>query len=285
MIGGGIVTADPYTAMEALRCRYVFVGIESANDAVLKSMRKGITLEHIEKALGMLKKAGLNSRSGLIFGDAVETFDTAVFSLNWFDNNRSKYRMFVDMIIAFPGSTLYKRAVRNGVIPDKVRFLKDGCPIVNVSAMGNEGFSRLISLVEDTMNINIPCRYMHSPIEVCNVNDVEAAINLLTYRCPYILPKEWYSLAKLGAYNIHPSLLPKYAGLNPWKAIIANEERVNGVTVHRISERVDNGEIIYQRSYVIDMADTIIVAREKSDMIAMGLMNVFMESMIGKIEI
>ncbi len=130
------------------RCRYVFVGVESANDEVLKSMRKGITLNQIETALDMLKDAGLNSRSGVIFGDTEETYDTAMFTLKWFLRNNNRYRMFVDMIIAFPGSVLYKRACQSGVIPNPVRFLQEGCPIVNVSKMSNSEFAEIVQKVE-----------------------------------------------------------------------------------------------------------------------------------------
>ena len=130
------------------RCRYLFVGVESADDRVLKSMRKGITLAQIERALDMLRDAGLNSRSGVIFGDAVETFESAMFTLNWFKKNYTKYRMFVDMIIAFPGSALYKRACESGVIPNPVEFLKDGCPIVNVSKMNDKEFVDLVTIIE-----------------------------------------------------------------------------------------------------------------------------------------
>lgn len=130
------------------RCRYLFVGVESADDKVLKSMRKGITLAQIEEALDMLKNAGLNSRSGVIFGDTVETFESAMFTLDWFKKNYTKYRMFVDMIIAFPGSTLYKRGCESGVIPNPVDFLKDGCPIVNVSQMKDDEFAQLVNIIE-----------------------------------------------------------------------------------------------------------------------------------------
>ena len=130
------------------RCRYLFVGVESADDRVLKSMRKGITLEQIERALDMLRNAGLNSRSGIIFGDTVETFESAMFTLNWFKKNYTKYRMFVDMIIAFPGSVLYKKACENGVIPNPIEFLKDGCPIVNVSQMTEQEFVDLVTIIE-----------------------------------------------------------------------------------------------------------------------------------------
>lgn len=134
--------------LKGTRCRYVFVGVESASDEVLKSMRKGINLEQIETALDMLKDAGLNSRSGVIFGDTVETYATAMFTLDWFMQNSNRHRMFVDMIIAFPGSTLYKRACRLGVIPDSVQFLQDGCPIVNVSKMDNREFADLVHKIE-----------------------------------------------------------------------------------------------------------------------------------------
>ena len=52
------------------------------------------------------------------------------------------------MIIAFPGSALYKRACASGVIPDPVQFLKDGCPIVNVSAMSDDEFDTLVHEIE-----------------------------------------------------------------------------------------------------------------------------------------
>ena len=130
------------------RCRYVFVGVESVDDAVLRSMRKGITRAQIENALDLLKSAGLNSRSGVIFGDTAETFDSAQSTLQWFHQNSHRYRMFVDMIISFPGSTLYRRACEAGVIPDPVQFLKDGCPITNVSAMTDQEFEGLVKQVE-----------------------------------------------------------------------------------------------------------------------------------------
>lgn len=134
--------------LKVTRCRYVFVGVESADDTVLRSMRKGITRDQIEKALEMLHSAGLNSRSGVIFGDTVETFETAQSTLQWFHQNKHRYRMFVDMIISFPGSTLYRRACKKGIIPNPVQFLKDGCPIVNVSAMNDVEFEWLVKQIE-----------------------------------------------------------------------------------------------------------------------------------------
>lgn len=74
---------------------------------------------------------------------------------------------------------------------------------------------------------------------------------ILTYRCPYILPKAIYTKARYGAYNIHPALLPKYPGLNPWPEIMRDRDMINGVTLHRIDNHIDAGEVISQQSYSI----------------------------------
>lgn len=133
--------------LKVTRCRYVFVGVESANDDILQSMRKGITVAEIETALDMLHEVGLNSRSGVIFGDQCETEYTAMWTFNWYLKNKARYRMFVDMIIAFPGSTIYKNGCKANLI-DPVHFLQDGCPIVNISKMSKSEFDKILALVE-----------------------------------------------------------------------------------------------------------------------------------------
>lgn len=135
--------------LKTTRCRYVFVGVESAADEILKSMHKGITIKRIEEALNMLHDAGIHSRSGVIMGDTMETEKTAERTIEWFFKHNERYRMFLDMIIAFPGSTIYNRACRNGIIPDKVKFLQDGCPVVNLTRMDESAFCKLMNLVEN----------------------------------------------------------------------------------------------------------------------------------------
>lgn len=107
------------------RCRYIFVGVESAVNEILKSMHKGITVAQIEHALELLRTAGLNSRSGVIMGDTMETAKTSAETIDWFMANYERYRMSLDMIIAFPGSIISNRACKEGIIPNKVQFLKD----------------------------------------------------------------------------------------------------------------------------------------------------------------
>lgn len=142
------VNQELVNMLKNTRCRYIFIGVESAVNSILKSMHKGITVEHIEKALEMLHEAGLNSRSGVIMGDTMETEDTANQTIEWFMKHKDKYKMFLDMIIAFPGSIIYKRACREGKIPDRIKFLKDGCPIINLTNMPEEQFLEMMNRVE-----------------------------------------------------------------------------------------------------------------------------------------
>lgn len=56
--------------------------------------------------------------------------------------------------------------------------------------------------------------------------------------------------------NIHPSLLPKFPGLEAWKQALAAGEAVTGCTVHYVDERIDHGQIVAQREVKILPDDT-----------------------------
>ena len=55
--------------------------------------------------------------------------------------------------------------------------------------------------------------------------------------------------------NIHPSLLPKYKGLNTFKRVLSSKEKVTGCTVHYVSNKLDSGKIILQKKIVIGQKD------------------------------
>ena len=56
--------------------------------------------------------------------------------------------------------------------------------------------------------------------------------------------------------NIHPSLLPKYPGIEAWKQALVAGEKITGCTVHYVDERIDHGDIIAQREVPILPDDT-----------------------------
>lgn len=56
--------------------------------------------------------------------------------------------------------------------------------------------------------------------------------------------------------NIHPSLLPKYPGLEAWKQALEAGETVTGCTVHYVNAAIDAGEILGQDRVPINLGDT-----------------------------
>ncbi len=55
--------------------------------------------------------------------------------------------------------------------------------------------------------------------------------------------------------NIHPSLLPKYKGLNTYSRVLKNSEIMTGCTVHIVNEKLDDGKIIAQKGFYISSKD------------------------------
>ena len=56
--------------------------------------------------------------------------------------------------------------------------------------------------------------------------------------------------------NIHPSLLPKYKGLNTHERVIKNKEKFSGCTVHFVTPKLDSGKIILQKRVKVRKSDT-----------------------------
>ncbi len=149
------VTPNMVKVLKESNCRYVFLGIESADNEILKSMRKKITIEQVEYALDLTINGGLDTRSTIILGDAIESPESARRTIDWWKAHKHRSAIDIGMIIAFPGSTLYKQARENGRIPDPVKFLHDGCPIINLSSrMTNEEYVNLAKEIENLSGIS-----------------------------------------------------------------------------------------------------------------------------------
>ena len=56
--------------------------------------------------------------------------------------------------------------------------------------------------------------------------------------------------------NIHPSLLPKYKGINTHKRVLKSKEKYSGCTVHFVTPKLDSGRIISQKKILIDKSET-----------------------------
>ncbi len=71
-----------------------------------------------------------------------------------------------------------------------------------------------------------------------------------------ILSKSFIKNFKGKILNIHPSLLPKYKGLNTHQRAIDNKEKHSGCTVHYVTSKLDSGKIILKKKVKISKKDT-----------------------------
>ena len=71
-----------------------------------------------------------------------------------------------------------------------------------------------------------------------------------------ILSKDFIRNFKGKILNIHPSLLPKYKGLNTHYRAIQNKEKYSGCTVHLVNSKLDSGKIILQKKVKLSKEET-----------------------------
>ena len=72
-----------------------------------------------------------------------------------------------------------------------------------------------------------------------------------------ILSKNFIKKFKGKIINIHPSLLPKYKGLNTHKKAIENYDKYAGCSIHFVTAKIDSGKIIMQKKVKIKKNDTV----------------------------
>jgi len=91
---------------------------------------------------------------------------------------------------------------------------------------------------------------------VDDISNIEPDI-LVSVSFKFILPETLIKIPRLGAINVHGSLLPKYRGRAPSAWAIINGEKTTGVSVHFMDEGCDTGNIIVQQGIPIPQDYTI----------------------------
>jgi methionyl-tRNA formyltransferase len=89
--------------------------------------------------------------------------------------------------------------------------------------------------------------------------------------CPQIFRGELLRLPRLGCINVHSAMLPNYRGMLPTFWAMVNEERETGVTVHFMSEGIDGGSIILQRTVPIRQDETLLSLMRRTKRVAADL--------------
>ena len=173
-----IITQELLEMLKECNCKAISFGLESADNRILKSMRKNITIEQISNALMLCQKVGVLSTGTFIFGDIEETIETYHNTLEWWKAH-PEYYIKLSLIVVYPGSYLYKYACKNGLISDPVQFLKDGCPILNLSKLTDAEYAEMATLL-DVLPAERELERLKDASVMIRNNNVD-----LTARCPH----------------------------------------------------------------------------------------------------
>ena len=103
------------------------------------------------------------------------------------------------------------------------------------------------------------------------IRDLQADIAVV---CSYNnkIPEVFLNSVKDGFINVHPSLLPKYRGANPYSAVIINGEKETGVTLHFMDKKFDTGDIISQKRLAISEMETMGTLFNRLNILALNML-------------
>ena len=121
--------------------------------------------------------------------------------------------------------------------------------------------------IKRAIKANIPCFFLPANQKnQSNIHYDQILNKFIQLFSPYliilsgfmrILSKDFIENYPNQIINIHPSLLPKYKGLNTHKRVLNKGEKIHGTTIHYVNEYCDSGPIIAQKSIEVSQDDTI----------------------------
>ncbi len=125
--------------------------------------------------------------------------------------------------------------------------------ISNNSKAKGLGYAKIYKIKKKVLNFNNKNIDDNNLLSVLKENKIEM-ICLAGFM--KILSRNFIKKFNGKILNIHPSLLPKYKGLNTHKRVLENKEKFSGCTVHFVNSRLDSGKIILQKKVKISKNET-----------------------------
>ena len=159
--------------------------------------------------------------------------------------------------------TAFKKRILFVGIPDMAYIGVDGLLMAGVNIVGVLGPKKDHNMYGDFKNfvasrgLNfVEFDELDEPALIQKIKDLEIdAAVVCSYN--YKIPKVLMEATKDGFINVHPSMLPKYRGGNPYSRVIMNGETETGVTIHFMDDGFDTGDIIAQKAYHIPTKATM----------------------------
>ena len=125
--------------------------------------------------------------------------------------------------------------------------------ISNNSKAKGLGYAKIYKIKKKVLNFKNKNFSEKKLLSILKVNNIEM-IFLAGFMT--ILSNNFIKKFKGKILNIHPSLLPKYKGLNTHERALNNKEKYSGCTVHFVNSRLDSGKIILQKKVKISKNET-----------------------------
>ncbi len=196
---------------------------------------------------------GLFSR---ILQHEVDHLNGVLFTERMRDQFFREFKEFKNIKIAFFGSGIYASIILEGLIligfnleiytekakPAGRDNLSKSTPVALVA----EKFSKKYSEIENILNLEIP------ESDLIIASDFGQKI-----------PDSTLSKARITAINIHPSMLPKYLGPTPIQTAILNQDKSTGVSIIKMTNKIDEGPIYSQIEVKIDKNSTYPQLRDR----------------------
>lgn len=157
----------------------------------------------------------------------------------------------------------FKKRILFVGIPDMAYIGLDGLLMAGVNIVGVLGPKKDHNMYFDFRNFVLSRRLnfieydeLDEPQLIQKIQDLNIDVAVVC-SFNYKIPKVLINSTKDGFINVHPSLLPKYRGGNPYSRVIMNGETETGVTIHFMDESFDTGDIIIQKGYHIHSKATM----------------------------
>jgi methionyl-tRNA formyltransferase len=171
-------------------------------------------------------------------------------------------------------------------------LLKSGYPLISVVTQPDKKAGRHLHLAPTAVKLYAQAKKiaflcpsnLSQPEFLKKLSDLKADL-FVVVSYGKILPDRVLSLARLYALNIHASLLPYYRGAAPIQRALLAGEKVTGITVIRMNEKMDEGDIVSQAELEIENADNTLTLEDKLNQLACSqILSVLELAKEGKLE-
>lgn len=173
---------------------------------------------------------------------------------------------------------IFKKRVLFVGIPDMAYICLDGLKIAGVNIVGVMGPKKNHPTYDGFKNFAesrglnfIQYDKLDDPSFISEIKDLNADIAVVC-SFNYKIPKVLLDSVKDGFINVHPSLLPKYRGPNPYSVVLLNGEKETGVTLHFMNEDFDTGNLIFQMKMNISEVETMGTLFNRSNILALDML-------------